>query len=328
MQHRSVSYAKYGYIFSIPFVIAFLAFTAWPLVYTVIIGFTDLRGLGKTTFRFLPDIFQNFKLVLNNPSFTTSLYTTALIWIMNFIPQIVLAFLLAAWFTDRRFKIKGQGFFKVVIYMPNVVMAASMAILFNVLFGYPKGPVNDILMGLGITSEPIYFHLNKWASRGVVSFIQFWMWYGSTMIILIAGILGINPELFESAEIDGAGPVQTFFKITIPCVRTILLYTLVTSLIGGMQMFDIPRLYLQGGPDQATATTQVFIFNQAFSGSYLYNRAAAASLILFAIISVFSVALFFLLRDKDAIRLEKARKALIKNAKLQAKLARKEGKAI
>jgi len=327
MQRKSVSYAKYGYIFSIPFVVAFLVFSAWPLIYTVMIAFTDLRGMGKTNFHFLPDLFANFKTILANPSFTKSLYTTALIWIMNFIPQIVMAFLLAAWFTDRRLKIKGQAFFKVVIYMPNIITAASIAILFNVLFGYPKGVVNDILMGLGIYSEPKNFSLMKWNARAVVAFIQFWMWYGNTMIVLIAGILGINPELFESAEIDGATPAQTFFKITLPSVRTILLYTLVTSLIGGMQMFDIPRLYLLGGPDQATGTTAVFIYNQAFSGSYLYNRAAAASLILFLIISVFSVALFYLLRDSDAVKLEKQRKALIKQAKQQAKLAAK-GRAI
>jgi cellobiose transport system permease protein len=321
MQRKSVSYEKYGYIFSVPFMAAFAIFAAWPLIYTVIIGFTDLRGMGKTVYHFLPKAFDNFRLILANPSFQKSLYTTALLWVMNFIPQIVLAFVLAAWFTDRRFKVKGQGLFKILIYMPNIITAASIAILFNVLFGYPKGPINDILINLGIYAEPRNFTLMKWNARSVVAFIQFWMWYGNTMIVLIAGIMGINPSLFESAEIDGATASQTFFRITLPAVRTILLYTLVTSLIGGMQMFDIPRLYLLGGPDQATATTTVFIYNQAFSGSYLYNRAAAASLILFLIIAVLSSFVFFLLRDKEAIKQEKQRKAFIKEAKRKAKLA-------
>jgi cellobiose transport system permease protein len=327
MQRKVVSYAKYGYIFSIPFVVAFAVFSAWPLIYSVIISFTDMRGLGKTAIHLLADPFGNFKTVIANPSFQKSLYTTALIWIMNFVPQIVLAFILAAWFTNKRLKLKGQGAFKVLIYMPNIITAASIAILFNVLFGYPKGPVNDILQSLGIYSAPKNFSLMKWNARSVVAFIQFWMWYGNTMIVLIAGILSINPSLFESAEIDGASSVQTFFRITLPSVRTILLFSLVTSLIGGMQMFDIPRLYLLGGPDQATGTTAVFIYNQAFSGSYLYNRAAAASILLFIIIAILSSFVFYILRDKDALRLAKQNRAFIKAANLRAKSA-EEGASI
>jgi multiple sugar transport system permease protein len=280
-----------------------------------------LRGIGKTAIHLLPDPLGNFKSVLANPSFQKSLYTTALIWIMNFIPQIVTAFVLAAWFTDRRLKIRGQGALKVLIYMPNIITAASIAILFNVLFGYPKGPVNDILKNLGWIAAPMNFSLMKWNARAVVAFIQFWMWYGNTMIVLIAGIAGINPSLFESAEIDGASPTQIFFRITLPNLKTILLFTLVTSLIGGMQMFDIPWLFRFGGPDQATQTAAVFIYNQAFSGSYLYNRAAAASLILFVIIAIPSSALFYILRDKDVLKENRQRKTLAKEARMRVRLA-------
>lgn len=331
MRQKSVSYAKYGYIFSIPFVVAFLAFALYPLVYTTIIGFTDLRGIMKTSFKFLEDPLQNFKQILTMQSFGLSLTNTALLWIINFVPQILLALLLAAWFTNRRLKVKGQGLFKVLIYMPNIITAATIAILFNTLFGYPKGVVNDVLQNLHLIAAPVNFSLQRWAARLNVSFMQFWIWYGNTMIVLIAGILGISPSLFESAEIDGASSFQTFFKITLPSIRTILLYTLVTSMIGGMQMFDIPRLFLLGGPDQATMTTSVFIYNQAFSGSYIYNRAAAASMILFVIIAFFSGILFYVLRDKDAILLNKQKKAMIKEArqkaKIQAKLAQ-EGAAV
>jgi cellobiose transport system permease protein len=316
MQRKSVSYAKYGYIFSIPFILAFLVFSLYPLVYTLIIGFTDLRGIGKTTFKFLANPFQNFITILKTPGFQISLSNTALMWGINFVPQILMGFLLAVWFTSPRLRIKGQGFFKVVIYMPNIITAASMAILFNSLFGYPKGPVNDILQTLGFINGPVNFTLQKWSARFTVSFIQFWMWYGNTMIVLIAGILGISPTLFESAEIDGASSFQSFIYITLPSLRTILLFTLVTSLIGGMQMFDIPKLYLLGGPDQATLTTSVFIYNQAFSGSYMYNRAAAGSMILFIIIAFLSGILFYILRDKDAIKLNRQRKDLEKAAKL------------
>lgn len=320
MRQKGISYAKYGYIFSIPFVLTFLIFSLYPLIYTTVIGFTDLRGMMRVTVHILDQPFQNFQLILKNPTFRKSLSNTFLIWSMNFIPQISLALLLTAWFTNSSLHVKGQGMFKVLIYMPNIITAASIAILFYSLFGYPKGPVNDLLIKFGFTDVPLNFHLRKWTARGVVAFIQFWMWYGNTMIVLIAGVLGINPTLFEAAEIDGASATQIFFLITLPRLRTIILYTLVTSMIGGLQMFDIPRLFLLGGPDNATLTTSVFIYNQAFSGSYLYNRAAAASLIMFLIIVVLSSFLFFILRDRDEIQLNKQRRALIKAAKKERAL--------
>ncbi|MGE0075590.1 MAG: carbohydrate ABC transporter permease [Sphaerochaetaceae bacterium] len=299
MRRKGINYAKYGYIFSIPFVVTFLIFSLYPILYTTVIGFTDLRGIGRTDINFLDNPFQNFQIILTNATFQKALSNTALIWIMNFIPQMLVAFLLTAWFTNRRFKVRGQGIFKVLIYMPNIITAATIALLFYSLFGYPKGPVNDVLMAFGFTDEPMNFHLQKWTARTVVAFIQFWMWYGHTMIVLIAGVLGISPTLFEAAEIDGASAPQIFFRITLPRLKTIVLYTLVTSMIGGLQMFDIPKLFLLGGPDSATLTTSVFIYNQAFSGSYLYNRAAAASMIMFVIISILSALLFFILRDRD-----------------------------
>lgn len=317
-RRRKSGYAKYGYIFSIPFVVAFLIFSLYPICYTAIIGFTDLKGLGVTDFHFLEDPFLNFKNVLSNASFQTALKNTVKMWVCNFIPQICLALLLTAWFTDKRCKIKGQGLFKVLFYMPNIITAATVAILFNALFGYPMGPVNDLLVSLGFIDTPYNFSVSKEASQNVVIFIQTWMWYGYTMVTLISGVLGISPDIFEAAEVDGANRMQTFFLITIPNIKTILLFTLVTSLIGGLNMFDIPKMYLNGGPDNATLTTSVFIQNQAFSGSYLYNRAAAASMIMFAIICVLSAILFFVLRDRDESLAKKERKRVERMKKKEA----------
>lgn len=298
---KSISYAKYGYLFSLPFIIAYLVFHLYPTVYTAILGFTDCKGLGNTNWHFLKDdIWKNFRTILNNATFKTSLKNTVVLWIMNFFPQITLALLLTAWFTSKRNTIKGQGFFKVVFYMPNIITAASVAILFNVLFGYPKGPVNDILVSLGLRSEAFFFTNSATASRWIIAFIQFWMWYGYTMIILISGVLGINPEIYEAAEIDGANDWQTFWQITIPNLRTILTYTLITSMIGGLNMYDMSKMFNNGNPNNSTLTTSVFIYNQAFAGSYMYNRAAAASMIMFVIIAFFSIIVFYLMRDRKS----------------------------
>ena len=319
---KKSGYAKWGYIFSIPFVLTFLVFSLYPILYTAVIGFTDLKGLGITEWHFLDDPFRNFKTVLSNPSFTTALKNTVFLWVCNFIP---LALLLTAWFTDKRCMVKAQGFFKVIFYMPNIITAATVAILFGQLFGYPMGPVNDLMMKLGFFDAPVEMLRSKSVAQGVVIFIQTWMWYGYTMVVLISGVLGISPEIFEAAEVDGANRVQTFFLVTIPNIKTILLFTLVTSLIGGLNMFDIPKLFLQGGPDNATLTTSVFIYNQAFAGSYMYNRASAASMIMFIIIAILSGIMFFILRDKDEAKLRREIKRQEKKYKEQMKAARKEG---
>lgn len=309
MRRKGVNYSKYGYFFTFPFVLAFLIFSLYPILYTAVIGFTNLQGLIPKPIQILDDPFKNFKdLIFDNMSFRKSLINTGLLWGLNFIPQISLALLLTAWFTNRRLNIRGQGAFKVMMYMPNIITASTIAVLFGTLFAYPMGPVNSFFEMMGWSDAPIFFLQDKTTARGIVAFIQFWMWYGNTIIILVAGVMGINPALFESAAIDGATGFQTFIRITLPSLRTILLFTLITSMIGGLTMFDIPQLFLAGGPDESTLTTSVFIYGQAFRGSYLYNRAAAASMILFAIAAVLSAILFYVMRDRDAAKIKKAEK--------------------
>ena len=226
---------------------------------------------GLTNWEFLEwgSLFKNFQQVLKNPIFVKSLKNTIILWVVNFIPQISLALILTAWFTSRRNELKGQGLMKVIFYMPNIITAASIALLFNKLFAYPVGPVNSLLQSLGILDAPTDFLSSSSSTRGIISFIQFWMWYGHTMIILISGVLGINPELYEAAELDGASGSQMFWKITIPNLKTILLYTMITSMIGGLNMYDIPQLFNKGNPANSTLTTNMYIYTQAFSGSYM-----------------------------------------------------------
>ena len=262
--NKSFSYAKYGYLFSIPFVVVYAIFSLYPTVNTAILGFTDSKGMsGLTQWNFLPKekIFNNFVQLFKNPMFMMSFKNTLILWVVNFIPQICLALLLTAWFTSRRNELRAQGLFKVIFYMPNIITAASIAILFNKLFAYPIGPVNSLLQSLHIIDEPINFINKVGSTRGIISFIQFWMWYGYTMIILISGVLGINPDLYEAAELDGASNSQMFWKITIPNLKTILLYTMITSMIGGLHMYDIPQLFNKGYPANSTLTTNMYIHN-------------------------------------------------------------------
>ena len=320
---KAYDYARFGYIFSIPFVLAWLIFQLYPIFYTLLLGFTDLKGAGNTDFHIMwSEPFKNFITVLKNKSFKIAFGNTLVIWGLNFVPQILLALLIAAWFTNRRSTINAQGIFKVLFYLHNIITQATVAMLFAQLFLYPKGVINDLLIALKIFKGPVEMMRNANVTRGVVIFIQTWMWYGYTAIVLISGVLGISPELFEAAEVDGANQWQTFFRVTIPSIKTMLLFTLVTSLIGGLNMFDIPKLFLNGGPNNATLTTSLYIYNKAFQGGYLYGEASAASMIMFFIIVFLSCIVFYLLRDKDEVELRRLVRKQEKEYKRKLKMSK------
>ena len=309
---RSISYAKYGYFFILPFFLVYCFFQLYPLFNTFYLSFF---GNGKKVDDFVG--LQNFQ------AFIQTLGNTFIVWIGNFIPQIVLSLALAVWFTDAKLKIKGKGFFKVVMYMPNILTAASIAALYLSLFAESKyGPVNNLLMSIGIIDNPIKFVTGVWQSRGMVMFIQCWMWFGNTMIMLMSGIMGLNPSLFEAANIDGASSGQVFRKITLPLLSPMMLYTVVTSMIGGLQMFDIPYMYTKGTQrNEYTKTAAVFIYEhfREKMPNPNYGFSAAASVILFFITIILGSVAFYMNRDKDELAKKKERKANMKALKAKQK---------
>ena len=326
---RSISYAKYGYFFILPFFLVYCFFQLYPLFNTFYLSFL---GNGKKVDDFVG--LQNFQALLFgtgmgrtssaiHETFIQTLGNTFIVWIGNFIPQIVLSLALAVWFTDAKLKIKGKGFFKVVMYMPNILTAASIAALYLSLFAESKyGPVNNLLMSIGIIDNPIKFVTGVWQSRGMVMFIQCWMWFGNTMIMLMSGIMGLNPSLFEAANIDGASSGQVFRKITLPLLSPMMLYTVVTSMIGGLQMFDIPYMYTKGTQrNEYTKTAAVFIYEhfREKMPNPNYGFSAAASVILFFITIILGSVAFYMNRDKDELAKKKERKANMKALKAKQK---------
>ena len=326
---KSISYAKYGYMFIAPFFIVYCIFQLWPLINTFRLSF---YGNGKTLETFVG--LKNFQNILfgsetNLPAqalhdqFFDYFQNTIIIWVGNFVPQILLSLLLAVWFTDAKLKIPGKGFFKVIMYMPNIITAASVSALFLVLFGDTKyGAINSLLLDSELITEPIRFITDKANSRILVMFIQTWMWFGNTMIMLMSGIMGINPSLFEAANIDGANSFQIFRKVTLPLLRPIMVYTLITSMIGGLQMFDIPYLLHTGDtlvPHIQTAA--VFVYEKFHKTPYApsYGYSAAASVILFFITGVLGIFVFYFNRDKDEAERKKKLKKLKKQAKMRNK---------
>ncbi len=321
---KLVNYSKYGYLFAIPFVLAFLAFMCYPTFNTLILGFTDLKGAGRTEWKFLPEVgkplFQNYIDVLKSSSFKKAFTNTWILWGISVIPEYVIALFFAAWFTDRKLKLRLRGLFKILYYMPSIITGVAIGQLFGSLFGYPKGAINDLCnivsSWFGIARENYNFYAHEWSVKWVIIGVNVYMYFGSTMVLIIAAIMGIDVEIFEAAEIDGANRFQTFFKVTIPCMRQVLIYILVMSSLGGLNLYDTPAMIIGPRCNNAGLTNLMYIQNQAFAGSYMYNRAAAASVILTIMCVCLSSIIFYIMRDKDEAKLKKIRRKEMREARL------------
>ena len=281
----SISYAKWGYIFIAPFFIIFAVFQLIPLASTIYYSFFEYYRSG------LKIIGPNFVGLKNYITlFATDLpkyfSNTLILWIIGFIPQ-----------------------------------ASAFAMLFFALFS-DNGPVNAVLLSMGWIKTPISFLNTVWGNRGLVGLMNFLMWFGNTTIMLMAAIMGVDPTLYEAAELDGCTPNQMFWKITLPLIRPILVYVMITSMIGGLQMFDVPQILTngKGGPDRTSTTMIMYLNNHLFSKNY--GMAGAVSVVLFLVCAVLCVVVYFSLTKEDD-GLTKAQRKELKAAK---KAAAKGGK--
>ena len=238
---KFVSYAKWGYIFLIPFFAVYIVFSLIPLISTFYNSFFEnyMVGLMQVGPKFVG--FDNYKAILFNGDTLLYLKNTMIMWLMGFIPQILISLLLASWFTDLRLRLKCTGFFKTIIYMPNLIMASAFAMLFYAIFA-DQGPINNMLNSMGL---PTYRFLAEVAgARGLIALMNFLMWFGNTTIILMAAIMGVDPCLFEAARIDGASEFKIFHKIGIPMMGPGIATIAITTFIGSWNNYLMPLVLL------------------------------------------------------------------------------------
>lgn len=303
---KSVSYAKWGYIFIAPFFIVYAIFSLVPLFSTLYNSFFENYRVGLKQIG--PNFvgLSNYIKIFQTGDLFDCLQNTCVMWIIGFIPQIVVAMLLAIWFTSTRLNIKGQKFFKTVMYMPNLIMASALSMLFFALFS-PNGPVNQVLLQTGAIEETYLFFSYKIPVRLIIAFMNFLMWFGNTTIMLMASIMAIDQTLYEAAEIDGATPGQAFRKVTLPLLKPMLAYIIITSLIGGLQMFDVPQIITHGNgaPNRTTMTLIMYLNNHLFSRNY--GMGGAVSMIIFVITGILSIFVYKFLMSgyKDSDRRSK-----------------------
>jgi len=207
---RVVKYNRWGYIFLIPFIAVYIIFQLIPMISTIYNSFFEnyLAGLTQVGPNFVG--FENYKKIFSEGDIWIYAKNTLVMWIMCFVPQIILSLVLGAWFSDVRLKLKGSRFFKTVIYLPNLIMASAFAMLFFTLFS-DAGPINSMLMKAHIISIPYKFLAHSGSARGLIALMNCLMWFGNTTILLMAGMMGIDPALFEAAEVDGATATQVIF---------------------------------------------------------------------------------------------------------------------
>lgn len=289
--HKAVRYNRWGYIFVIPFLVVFVIFQLIPLVRTIYNSFFEnyMSGLSHIGPTFVQ--FGNYVKLFSSGDIWKYFGNTMIMWVMCFVPQLFFSLLLGAWFSDEMLRLKGKRFFKTVIYLPNLIMASAFAMLFFTLFS-DGGPINSILVGMHVIDQPYKFFSHVGSTRGLIAFMNFLMWFGNTTILLMAGMMGIDTSLFEAASVDGATSTQIFFKVTLPLLRPILVYVLITSLIGGLQLFDVPQILTNGSGDPMRSSMTMIVYLNKHLYSKNYGMAGALSVFLFVITGVLSVIVF------------------------------------
>lgn len=289
------SKSRYGYFFVAPFFIVFAIFGLYPILYTIFLSFKSWDGLGAIKGAGL----KNYTRLLADEVFYLTLWNTFRMWIMNFIPQLLTALILSALFTFN--KIRGMKFFRAAFYFPNLVTAASVGLLFNLLFDGEKSAANHILVNSGLSSRSFDFFNSGVFTSGLVSYIQWWMWFGYTTVIVMAGITTVDSSIYDAAMVDGATKIQTYTKITLPLIRPTLIYLTITSIIGGMQLFDVPATLTNslGDPRKSILTTTMYLYNQGFK-NHNYGYASTVSVGLFVIIVILSALSMKALQKKES----------------------------
>ncbi len=288
-KNRVRNYNNTGYVFVLPFCIVFLIFSVYPVLRTLYLSFTNAKiaGIGKVSIVWL----DNYIRVVTDKFFWRALGNTVQIWGLNIILQLGLAFLLMIIFSDVKYKMYGLAVFRVVYYLPNLIAATSVAFLFKTLLDWRYGTVNQMINQLyrffGQSYNPIDWLGSASYAGSTVSIIQTWMWFGNSFIMLMAGVQGISKDYFEAAAIDGANRWTIFGKITLPLLKPIMLYVAITSLIGGLQMFDLPYLMAEKTSAAYTSvqTSVMYLYKFGFeAGTTQTGFASSIAYVLFLII--------------------------------------------
>ena len=269
-----------AWVFVLPSLILIIAFVFYPMIQAFITSFQTGAGnnLDWTGI-------ANYKRLLTDTTFKKALGNTVLYLVIQVPIMIFLALVISSMLNDKR--LKAKGFFRTAIFLPCVTSLVAYSIIFKSLFA-TDGFINAFLMKIHVLEEPIAWITDPVFAKILIIIAITWRWTGYNMVFYLSGLQGIDDSIYEAADIDGATSVQKFFRITLPMLKPIILFTTINSTIGTLQLFDEPMNITQGGPANATITISQYIYNILFKYSPDFGYAAAVSYVIVALIVVLS----------------------------------------
>jgi len=292
-RHQAARLAT-AYTYIAPFFLVFLVFGLFPILYSLFLSFTYWKGFGKPLYV----AFDNYRALFRDAAFFKALYNTAFIWVLAHLIILPGGFLLAYLIGTEY--VKKKNLFQALFFTPLVTSTIAVSLVFSTLFGEQFGVINFVLETLGLPTVPWFHGDGRWI-KPVIILLFAWRWIGWNMVIYFAGMQGIDQELYECAAVEGASKPQILTRITIPLMRPVILYTLVLSFIGGIQIFDEPFIltgggfsgYL-GGTNQAGLTLATQLYEVGFRTGNMGTASALAYVIvaIVAVLSTLSIRLF------------------------------------
>lgn len=273
-----------AYSFIAPNFIGFCVFTLVPMIFAIGLAFCEWDGVHDISFIGL----QNFIELLDDRTFKAAFKNT-IIYCLGVVPLTLVCSLGLALLLNQN--IRFRNFFRTVAFFPYVASLVAVAAVWNMIFSPSMGPVNMVLSALGVENLP------RWAAgkeTAMITVILFSVWknMGYYMVIYLAGLQGINPDLNEAAHLDGANKWQTFFHVVLPQLRPTTFFVVITLTIASFKVYDQMFMITQGGPGNATITLVYDIYNVAFVNTPKYGYASAIAMVLFLLVLIVTILQF------------------------------------
>jgi cellobiose transport system permease protein len=283
------------YLYIAPFFLLFAVVGLFPLLYTAFVSAHQWNLLtGKGDFIG----FQNYVDVLHQPFFWKAMRNTVSIFVLSSVPQIVMALVVGAILNAN---LRAKTFWRMGVLVPYVVAPVAVALIFGQIFADQSGMLNALLATVGL--GPVGWHSDVLASHVAIATMVNYRWTGYNTLVVLAAMQAIPGDLYEAAIIDGASRVRQFFSVTIPMIRPTLIFVIITSTIGGLQIFDEPTMFDQinsattaGGADGQFLTVTMYLYQLGWGSQNNLGRSAAVAWLLFIVILGISLVNFALTR--------------------------------
>ena len=268
-----------GWIFLIPATALICWMSFYPMIKAFVMSLQTGIGINLTF-----GGAANYLRILKDPTFKQCLFNTFFYLIIQVPVMLVLALALASMLNNKHLRFK--GLFRTAIFLPCATSLVSYAMIFRSVFAN-DGFINTVLRGMG--ADPIMWFANAWTARAVIIIALIWRWTGYNMVFYLSGLQNIEYSVYEAAKIDGASPIQSFFKITVPLLKPTILLTTIMSTNGTLQLFDESLNLTNGGPGKSTMTLSHYIYNTSFVQSPNFGYAAAMSIIVLIMVAILAV---------------------------------------